>query len=188
MIKINLLPVREERRRLGARQEQMFFALVMVLTLIAVYYWHSTTNSRIKDLRVQITQTDKDIARLSKIVKEVEKYKADKKVLEGKIAVIDKLKTFRQVQVHYMHELNTALPSQVWLEFFQQKGEILVLRGKSLSTDDIAGFMRNLEASAYFEDIRLDQTSQKELSVGDRKMKVNDFSLRLMVVPVGGKG
>ena len=188
MIKINLLPVREERRRLGARQEQMFFALVMILTFIGVYYWHSTTNSRIKDLNVQITQTDKDIARLSKIVKEVEKYKADKIVLEGKIAVIDKLKTFRQVQVHYMDELNKALPSQVWLEFYQQKGEILVLRGKSLSTDDIAGFMRNLEASAYFEDIRLDQTSQKELSVGDRKMKVNDFSLRLMVVPVDGKG
>jgi hypothetical protein len=41
MIKINLLPVREERRRMGAKQEQMFFALIMVLTLIGVYYWHS---------------------------------------------------------------------------------------------------------------------------------------------------
>jgi type IV pilus assembly protein PilN len=188
MIKINLLPVREERRRLGARQEQIFFALIMLLAFIGVYFWHSTTNTKIKDLRIQITQAEQDITRLSKIVKEVEKFKADKKVLEGKIAVIDKLKTFRQVQVHYMDELNKALPSQVWLEFYQQKGDTLVLRGKSLSTDDIAGFMRNLESSAYFEDIRLDQTSQKELTVGDRKMRVNDFSLRLLVVPVGGKG
>ncbi len=188
MIKINLLPVREERRRLGARQELMFFALIMVLTFIGVYYWHSTTNSKIKDLRMEITQAEQDITRLSKIVKEVEKFKTDKKVLEGKIAVIDQLKTFRQVQVHSMDELNKALPSQVWLEFYQQKGENLVLRGKSLSTDNIAGFMRNLEASAYFEDIRLDQTSQQERSVGDRKVKVSDFSLRLMVVPVGGKG
>jgi type IV pilus assembly protein PilN len=118
----------------------------------------------------------------------VEKFKADKKILEGKIAVIDELKTFRKVQVHYMDELNKALPSQVWLEFYQQRGDGLVLRGKSLSTDDIAGFMRNLEASDYFGDVRLDQTSQKELAVGDRKMKVNDFSLRLLVVPTGGKG
>ncbi len=188
MIKINLLPVREERRRLGARQEQMFFALIMVLVLIGVYFWHSTTNRKIKDLRLQITQAEQDITRLSKIVKEVEKFKADKKVLEGKIAVIDQLKTFRQVQVHYMDELNGALPGQVWLEFYQQRGDVLILRGKSLSTDDIAVFMRNLEASAYFADIRLDQTSQKELSVGGRKIKVSDFSLRLMVVPTGDKG
>jgi type IV pilus assembly protein PilN len=188
MIKINLLPVREERRRLGARQEQMFFALIMVLALIVVYYWHSTTNTKIKDLRMQITQAEQDITRLSKIVKEVEKFKADKKVLEGKISVIDTLKTFRQVQVHYMDELNKALPGQVWLEYFQQKGDTLVLRGKSLSTDDIAGFMRNLESSDYFEDIRLDQTSQQEQTIGDRKVRVSDFSLRLMVIPVGGKG
>jgi len=188
MIKINLLPVREERRRLGARQEQMFFALIMVLVFIGVYYWHSTTNRKIKDLRLEITQVEQDITRLSKIVEEVEKFKNDKKVLEGKIAVIDQLKTYRQVQVHYMDELNKALPGQVWLEFYQQKGDLLTLRGKSLSTDDIANFMRNLEASDYFADIRLDQTSQKEVAVGDRKMKVSDFSLKLAVVPAGGKG
>ena len=71
MIKINLLPVREERRRLGARQEQMFFALIMVLSIIGIYYWHATTNAKIKDLRIQITQAEQDITRLSKIVKEV---------------------------------------------------------------------------------------------------------------------
>lgn len=188
MIKINLLPVREERRRLGARQEMMFFGLVMVLVCIGIFYWWSTTSRKIKDLNRQIVQVEQDIQRLDKIVQEVEKYKADKKVLEGKISVIDQLKTFRQVQVHYMDELNKALPDQVWLEYLQQRGDGLILRGKSLSTDDIAGFMRNLEASAYFQDIRLDQTSQQEFTVGDRKMRVNDFSLRLAVIPSGGKG
>ena len=188
MIKINLLPVREERRRMGARQEQLFFALLMVLTLIGVYTWHSTTNRKIKELNLTITQVEQDITRLSKIVEEVEKFKADKKVLEGKIAVIDQLKTFRTVQVHYMDELNKALPGQVWLEHYQQRQDTLVLRGKSLSTDDIANFMRKLEASAWFEDIRLDQTNQQEISLGDRKMRVSDFSLRLKVIPSGGEG
>ena len=188
MIKINLLPVREERRRLGARQEMMFFGLVMVMVFIGIFYWHSTTKRKIKDLTLQITQVEQDITRLSKIVEEVEKFKADKKVLEGKIAVIDQLKTFRQVQVHYMDELNKALPEEVWMEYYQQRGEFLVLRGKSLSTDSIAGFMRNLEASSWFEDIRLDQTSSAEQTMGDRRVRVNDFSLRLTVVPSGGKG
>lgn len=188
MIKINLLPVREERRRMGAKQEQMLFILVILLVVIGVYLWHSSTNRKIKNLRVQITQVEQDIQRLNKIVQEVEQFKKDKKILEGKIAVIDELKTYRTVQVHYMDELNKALPGQVWLEFYQQRGDTLILRGKSLSTDDIANFMRNLEVSTYFNDIRLDQTSQKEVSLGDRKLKVNDFSLRLIVVPTGKKG
>jgi type IV pilus assembly protein PilN len=188
MIKINLLPVREERRRMGARQEQLLMALVLILVALGVFYWHSSTNKKIKDLRQQITQADQEIKRLSKIVKEVEKFKSDKKTLEGKIAVIDQLKTYRQVQVHYMDELNKALPAQVWIEFYQQRGDRIVLRGKSLSTEDVADFMRNLENSVYFTGVELDQTSQKDVSVGDRKLKINDFSVRFNVVPGGGKG
>ncbi len=188
MIKINLLPVREERRRMGARQEQTLFLFVIILVCIGVFYWHNSTARKIRDLRSQITQAQQEIQRLSKIVKEVEKYKVDKKTLEGKIAVIDKLKTYRQVQVHYMDELNKALPGQVWLEYYQQRGEDLVLRGKSLSTDDVAQFMRSLEASGYFDEIKLDQTSQRDVSLGDRSLKVNDFSLRLKVVPGGSAG
>ena len=66
MIKINLLPVREERRRMGARQEQMFFVLILILVFIGVFYWHSSTNKKIKSLRSQITQVENDIKRLNK--------------------------------------------------------------------------------------------------------------------------
>ena len=187
MIKINLLPVREERRRVGARMEQTLFIFVLILVSIGVFYWHSATNRKIRSLRLQITQAQQEIQRLNKIVQEVEKFKSDKKILEEKIAVIDQLKTFRQVQVHYMDELNKSLPSQVWLEFYQQRGDNLVLRGKSLSSDNVADFMRRLDASDYFDDIQLDQTSQREVTLGDRILKINDFSMRLRVVP-GGKG
>jgi Tfp pilus assembly protein PilN len=87
-----------------------------------------------------------------------------------------------------MDELNKALPTQVWIEYYQQKGDSLILRGKSLSTEDIADFMRNLEASGYFNRVELDQTSQKDVSLGDRKLKINDFSVRFKVVPTGEKG
>ena len=188
MIKINLLPVREERRRMGARQEQLLIALVLILVGLGVFYWHSSTNNKIKDLQKQISQADQEIKRLSKIVKQVEKFKKDKKTLEGKISVIDELKTHRQVQVHYMDEFNKALPEQVWIDFYQQKGDAIVIRGKSLSTEDIASFMRNLEGSDYFRGVELDQTSQKAVPAGDRKLKINSFSLRFKVVPSGGKG
>ncbi len=181
MIKINLLPVREERRRLSARQEQLFSFLVIILVLIGIYYWHSSMNRKIRDTRLEIVHVDQEIARLSKIVKQVEKFKSDKKTLEEKIRVIGQLKENRQAQVHVMDEINKALPSQIWLQFLQERSGTVMLRGKSLSPEDIANFMRNLEASDYFRDVELEVTTQNNLRLGERTIKVNDFSIRFKV-------
>ncbi len=185
MIKINLLPVREERRKLGARQEKILYLLVLVLVFIGIFYWHTSTSKKIKNLRLEITKADQEINRLSKVVKEVEKFKKDKKVLEEKIRVIQHLKSNRQAQVHYLDEINKALPVQVWLEFYQERRGNVIIRGKSLSTDGIADFMRNLDSSSYFDEVELELTTQKNSSVGDRKFRINDFSLRLKTVGSG---
>ncbi len=185
MIKINLLPVREERRKLGARQEKILYLLVLALVFIGVFYWHTSTTKKIKNLRLEITKADQEINRLSKVVKEVEKFKRDKKVLEDKIRVIQHLKANRQAQVHYLDEINKALPIQVWLEFYQERRGSVIIRGKALSTDGIADFMRNLENSSYFGEVELEVTTQKDSSVGDRKIRINDFSLRLKTIESG---
>jgi type IV pilus assembly protein PilN len=178
MIKINLLPVREERRKLGARQETLLFFLIIILIFIGVFYWHSTTNRKIKSLRQEIRRVDGEIRRLDKVVKEVEKFKRDKKTLEGKIKVIGELKRNRQAQVHFMDEINRALTPQIWFKTYQEKGGSIVLKGQSLATDDIANFMRRLEASEYFYQVELDVTTQKEQRIGQRSVKVNDFTVR----------
>ena len=181
MIKINLLPVREERRALSARQEQLFFFLIIVLVFIGIYYWNSSINRRIRNTRAEITRVDSEITRLSKVVRQVEKFKADKKVLQGKIQVIGQLKMDRDLQVHVMDELNLALPSQVWLQFVQERGDGLTIRGKSMTPDDIADFMRNLDKSVYFSDVELNVTTQQDMKIGDRKVRVNDFSIRCKI-------
>ncbi|UCF29981.1 MAG: PilN domain-containing protein [bacterium] len=178
MIKINLLPVREERRKLGARQETLLFFLVIILIFIGVFYWHTTTNKKIRTLRREIIRVDGEIKRLAKVVAEVEKFKKDKKTLEGKIEVIGQLKRHRQAQTHFMDELNKALTPQIWLKTYQEKGGGVILKGRSLATDDIANFMRNLEASRYFNEVELEVTTQKEEKVGQTPLKINDFSIR----------
>ncbi len=178
MIKINLLPVREERRRLGFRQQMTLFALILVLVGIGLFYWHQSTSARIDKLRLQITEMDQEIERLAKVVKEVEKYKKDKKTLEGKLDVIGKLQKDRKIAVHYLDELNRALPDRVWLEFYDESGGAITVRGKALDPDDVPAFMRNLSASPYFTDVELDVTTQSEVPVGKETVKVSDFTIR----------
>ena len=182
MIKINLLPVREERRALSARQQQLFFFLLLILVFIGIYYWNSSTNRKISNTRADLSRVDSEIARLSKVVKQVEKFKADKKVLQEKIRVIGQLRMNRQLQVHVMDELNKALPSQVWLLFIQERKDSLMIRGKSMTPDDIANFMRNLDKSEYFSDVELDVTTQRYMKLRGRKIRVNDFAIHCKIV------
>lgn len=182
MIKINLLPVRAERRALTARQEQIFLFLMIILIFIGIFYWNSATDRKIKDTRAEISHVDSEITRLSKVVKQVEKFKTDKKVLQEKIRVISQLKMDRKLQVHVMDELNRALPPQVWLLFVQERGAGLTIRGKSMTPEDIANFMRNLDKSEYFSDVELDVTTQNVMKLGDRKVRVNDFSIRCKII------
>jgi type IV pilus assembly protein PilN len=178
MIKINLLPVREERRRLGFRQQLTLFALILVLVSIGLFYWHQSTGAQIEKLRGQIAQMDQEIERLAKVVKEVEKYKKDKKTLEGKLDVIGKLQKDRKIAVHYLDELNRALPDRVWLEYYEEGGGAITVRGKALDPDAVPAFMRNLSASPYFSEVDLDVTTQSEVEVGKEMVKVSDFTIR----------
>jgi type IV pilus assembly protein PilN len=178
MIKINLLPVREERRRLGARQQLILFALVVVLVAIGLFYWHQATAGQIEQKKSEIAQMDADIARLSKVVAEVEKFKRDKKTLEGKLDVIGKLQKDRKIAVHYLDELSRALPERVWIEYYDEAGGVITVRGKAVNPDDVPAFMRNLSASPYFSDVELDVTTQTEVLVGKDTVKVSDFTIR----------
>lgn len=178
MIKINLLPVRAERRRLGMQQQMLLFGLLLVLVGIGLYYWYSATAAQIHDRRAKISEMETEITQLAAVIAEVDKFKKDRKTLQDKLDVIQSLQKDRKIAVHYMDEINQALPERVWLEMYDEKAGILTLRGKALNPDDVAAFMRNLAKSPYFKEVELDVTTQGEIKVGAEAVKVNDFTIR----------
>ncbi len=191
MIKINLLPVRAERRRLGMQQQMLLFGLLLVLVGIGLYYWYSATSSKITARRAEIAAMEQEINQLSSVIAEVEKFKKDKKTLEGKLDVIYRLQKDRKIAVHYMDEINQAIPERVWLEMYDEKAGAVTVRGKALNPDDVAAFLRNLAKSPYFRDVELDVTTQGEIKVGQESVKINDFTIRFKAAdkaPAPAKG
>ena len=95
MIRINLLPVREARRRADVQQQLAVIGLVLAASLGGAGWMHLTMTSKISDARMRVAQTEAEIKKFDEQLKQVEAYKAKKKEVQDKLDVIQGLERSR---------------------------------------------------------------------------------------------
>jgi type IV pilus assembly protein PilN len=149
MIRINLLPVREARRREDLRQYGMQFVLVLLVTIAGIGFAHSRVSDKIDQSRLRVSQMENDIRqfkpqldqvaafRKKKASLDIRQFKPQldqvaafrkkKASLEKKIDVIDGLDRARSGPVRVMDELATHTPERLWLNGLATKGRRLEL-------------------------------------------------------------
>lgn len=66
-------------------------------------------------------------------------------------------------------------PHRLWLTAMEEQEGRLVIRGESLSVDDVGELLRRLQVSAYFHDVRLERTEQT--TSGSDSRPVQRFTL-----------
>lgn len=149
MARINLLPWREDRRKL--RQNEFYAILVAavlagLLVFGAIWYqhklWIDGQIARNQYLKDEITALDAKI----KEIEELEKTRA--KLLARK-QVIEQLQASRSKMVHLFDDLVRTIPEGVRLVSIKQSGETLTLEGLAESNARVSTYMRNLEASSW---------------------------------------
>jgi len=158
MIRINLLPWREARRK--AHNLQFFILMGMVAGLAASivllvhgYYATriSTQTERNRFLKEENTKLDKEIEEIKKLKEEIQALLSRKQVIET-------LQADRAQTVYLLEELVRQTPEGVFLESFKQTGNKINLIGYAQSNARVSALMRNLEASAYLEKPELVET------------------------------
>jgi type IV pilus assembly protein PilN len=170
MLQINLLPVREARRKEDSRQLAMQAALVLLLVGAVVGFAHSIISEEIENSKTRIAQMQRDIDQYKPQLEQVAAFRAQKKKLETKIGVIEELDQARSGPVRVLSELASRTPDRLWLTSLATEGKVIVMAGESLDNDLVALFLRRLGESAYFTEVDLDKT----------EMKGNEGGLRLM--------
>ena len=105
MLEINLLPVREVRKRAEARQVMGQLALTLILTFCGVGVMQARMSHEMSRTQSRIHQMEMDIARFKPQLDQVEAFKKKKSELEKKIDVIDSLDRQRRGPVRLMAEL-----------------------------------------------------------------------------------
>ena len=155
MIRINLLIARVGRRREGLRREIsiFIFVLILVFLLIGLVQWVYMNQSR--GLQSQISDRKVKLEKLRSLKKQIAKYKADIKVRENKLAIINTLKKNKARPVQILDELSTHIPNRMCLRSLKKEGAKLEMGGWALDDEVIANFMTNLQGARNFHGVEL---------------------------------
>lgn len=162
MVRLNLLPWRDERRQ---RQKRLFAisgvaALLVTLggavtSYLAIDGLILAQESRNAYLTAEIAKLDRKI----KEIKEIEKKKAD---LLARMDIIQELQQIRPEVVHLFDEIVTAIPDGVFLTGIKQSGRNVVLQGSAQSYGRISDLMRNIKASVWITNPTLTIIKEQE--------------------------
>jgi type IV pilus assembly protein PilN len=173
MIRINLLPHREERRK---TLRQQFYALAGVVAILAGVIWFvgfSYIDNRIERQTAKNEYLKKEIAELDKQIEEIKKLKEQTESLLARKQVIEALQANRSETVHLFNELARQLPEGVFLSSIKQDAQKITLVGYAQSNARVSTLMHNLDESPVLE--RPVLVEIKAATVGKRRM--NQFNI-----------
>ena len=162
MIRINLLPVREERRKASARQLALVMVAALMGSVLLAAALHAKVRHDISSTREQTLATQKAIDQFAPQLKQVEEFKKTKAEIEQKLDVIQGLNEARSGPVHMLDELATHTPDRIWITKVSVHSGRLTMEGMSLDNELVALFLTALEESPYFKDVELVETKAKE--------------------------
>jgi len=169
MIRINLLPWREARRKAHNLQFYVLMGMVAglaasIILLVHGYYATrlSTQTERNKFLTDENTKLDKEIDEIKKLKEEIQALLSRKQVIET-------LQADRAQTVYLLEQLVRQAPDGVYLKSIRQTGSKVNLSGYAQSNARVSTLMRNLEASPYLEnpdlvEIKVATINNKRLS------------------------
>ena len=165
MLRINLLPVRQLKKRARAQKELLglgflFLATLVLLFLVAMWQLHSISSLEAdkKSLTAERTALAPQIARLKAL-------KDEMKELERKTNIIKKLRSEASLTVRVMDEIANRVDSQrMWLTSLQQNSTGLTITGVALDNQTVAQFMDALSASDFVVDVSLANSSMQVIS------------------------
>lgn len=178
MIQINLLPVREARRKADLRQLVMQLVLGLIVVGGGIGILHSRMSERIDVAQARISQMQHDIKQFDPQLKQVAKFRKRKAELEKKIDIIDGLDRARKGPVRVMDELATSTPARLWIEELKTKGTEIELSGQSLDNELVAVFLGSLGDSPYFDGVDLNST---KLAEGPDGLEVVQFKIEAQI-------
>lgn len=151
MIRINLLPHREQKRKERRQQFYVLTALVSVLAGLIVFLGYTVLNGYISTQDERNDFLKKEIAVLDKQLEEIKRLKEQTASLLARKQIIESLQGDRAEAVHVLNEIAKQVPEGVYLSAMKQEGRKLSLTGYTQSNARVSTLMRNLEASPWLE-------------------------------------
>ena len=177
MVRINLLPHREQRRQSRQRQFVSLAIGLAILGLAVVGLGHVIIAARIDNQNGRNNLLKTEIAKLDEQIKEIDRLRDQTQALLARKQVVETLQANRAEAVHLIDQLVRQLPDGLYLKSVKQTGARVTLVGYAQSSARVSTLMRNIESSPWLTAPELVEIKSVAL---DRR-KVNEFTLALQV-------
>ena len=151
MPRINLLPWREQERKIRRREfgvaagAAIFAAVIFVLGGKLLYSsWTDAQNEKNALLKKEIVKLDAQIA-------DIQDLENRRQRLLARMEIIEKLQRKRPEIVHLFDEIVKTVPEGVYLTAIKQTGNKLEIHGIAQSSTRVSTFMRNIDSSVWMD-------------------------------------
>jgi len=180
MIRINLLPHREEKRK---RREQQFLVLAGLAAVVGLVIAGSVwlyLDAQVSAQKANVAYMKAEIAKLDKQIEEIRKIRDETASLLAKKRVVEGLQANRSEPVQLLDQLLRQLPEGVYLKSIKQTGAKVNIMGYAQSNARVSTLMRNLGASPYLENPELVEI--KAVPAPDKSgNRVNEFNMNISI-------
>ena len=151
MPRINLLPWREQERKIRRREFMVaaggavFAAVIFVLGGKLLYSsWTDAQKEKNNLLTKEIVKLDAQIA-------DIQDLETRKQRLVARMEIIERLQRKRPEIVHLFDEMVKTVPEGIYLTAIKQTGNKLEIHGVAQSSTRVSTFMRNIDSSVWMD-------------------------------------
>jgi type IV pilus assembly protein PilN len=180
MIRINLLPHREERRR---QRRAAFVRMLLLSALIGggiVLGIAGVMAAQIADQTQRNEFIKAENIRLDKQIKEIATLKQEIEALKARQQAVEDLQSDRNQPVYLMDELVKQVPEGIYLRAFKQENQRVVLNGYAQSNERVSELLRNLGTnSPWLERPDLIEIRSTAVGAGKDSKRVFDFTVNV---------
>ena len=180
MIRVNLLPHREEKRK---RRQQQFGVLagiaILLGLLVAGGVWFFL-DQQVDQQQRNVAYMKSEIDKLDKQIEEIRKIREETAALLSKKQVVEGLQSNRSEPVQLLDQLLRQLPEGVYLKQVRQAGPKVNILGYAQSNARVSTLMRNLGASPYLENPELVEIHA--VNANDKAgTRINEFNMNISI-------
>lgn len=161
MVKINLLPWREERKQLQVRRFYAQLGLAALAGVILVMLWSTLVGLQQQHQETRNAYLQAQLTVVNHRIGEIHDLQKVRSQLLDRKQIIEQLQLNRSQMVHLFDALVRTIPDSVRLTSLKQTGDTMLLDGMAQSNASVAGYMRAIEASPWMGQATLMRTENR---------------------------
>ncbi|HJV06166.1 MAG TPA: PilN domain-containing protein [Chromobacteriaceae bacterium] len=173
MIRINLLPHRQQKKAAHRLRFQILLGATLVTALLLVGGSYAILSQRISTQEERNQFLQQETAKLDQQIKDIGALKKQRDELLARKQLVEKLQAGRNESVHIFDQLTRQTPDGVYLKSVKQSGSLFTLTGYALSGARVSNYMRTLAESETFGPATVVEVKASIVN----NQRVNEFTL-----------